>query len=88
MQPKCKNVEANLNNAPKSTVCSEPWWNNSGYNSFIPTVMQGNASDSSSLEQSVDGQSQSEDRINEEEDDTVKHSSPNSAPSQSGTFVS
>ncbi|KAL8480078.1 hypothetical protein ACS0TY_026856 [Phlomoides rotata] len=86
MQPKFKNVDredVNLDNVPKSTVCSERWWNNSGYNSFSPTVMRGNASDSSSLEQSVDGQSQSEDRTNEEEDDTVKHSSPNSTPLQS-----
>lgn len=86
MQPKSKSVnqgEANIYNAANSTVCSEPWWNNIGYNSFCPTAMQGNASDSSSLEQSVDGQSQSEGRINEE-DITVKLS-PNSTPLQPGT---
>ncbi|KAI3461104.1 hypothetical protein Pfo_017767 [Paulownia fortunei] len=77
MQPKSKSVnqgEANLYNVANSTVCSERWWNNTGYNSFSPAVMRGNASDSSSLEQSVDGQSQSEGGINEEDDDTVKHS--------------
>ncbi|KAK4419573.1 Nuclear transcription factor Y subunit A-1 [Sesamum alatum] len=77
MQSKSKSVnqgEANVYNVANSTVYSDPWWNNTGYNSFSPAMMRGNASDSSSLEQSVDGQSQSEGGINEEDDDTTKKS--------------
>nr|CAM12542.1 YA4 [Antirrhinum majus] len=77
MQSKSKSVsqgESNLYNVANSTVCSEPWWSNTGYNSFSPAMMRGNASDSSSLEHSVDGQSQSEGTRNEEADDTAKHS--------------
>ncbi|KAK6138329.1 hypothetical protein DH2020_027913 [Rehmannia glutinosa] len=77
MPSKSKNVEqepANLYNIANSTVRSDPWWNSTGYSSFSPTAMRGNASDSSSMEQSVDAQSQSEGGINEEDDNTGKHS--------------
>lgn len=76
MQPKSKivNQESNLYNVANSTVYSDPWWSNNGSNSFNPAMMRGNASDSSSLEQSVDGQSQSEGGMNEEDDDTTKRS--------------
>ncbi|KAL0370357.1 UNVERIFIED_CONTAM: Nuclear transcription factor Y subunit A-1 [Sesamum angustifolium] len=45
-------------------------------------MMRGNASDSSSLEQSADGQSHSEGGINEDDDETVKQS-PSKMPLQS-----
>ncbi|XP_011090024.1 nuclear transcription factor Y subunit A-1 isoform X2 [Sesamum indicum] len=85
MQPKSKTVnqgETNLYNGHNSTLCSEPWWNSTGFNSFSPAMMRGNASDSSSLEQSADGQSQSEGGINEDDDETVKQS-PSTMPLQS-----
>ncbi|KAK4407405.1 Nuclear transcription factor Y subunit A-1 [Sesamum angolense] len=85
MQSKSKSVNqgeaAGLYNVANSTLYSDPWWNNTGYNSFSPAMMRGNASDSSSLEQSVDGQSQSEGGINEEDDDTTKKS-PSGTPLQ------
>ncbi|KAK6138404.1 hypothetical protein DH2020_027878 [Rehmannia glutinosa] len=77
MPSKSKNVEqepANFYNIANSTVRSDPWWNSTGYSSFSPTAMRGNASDSSSMEQSADAQSQSEGGINEEDDNTGKHS--------------
>ncbi|KAL0419566.1 UNVERIFIED_CONTAM: Nuclear transcription factor Y subunit A-1 [Sesamum radiatum] len=85
MQSKSKSVNqgeaAGLYNVANSTLYSDPWWNNTGYNSFSPAMIRGNASDSSSLEQSVDGQSQSEGGINEEDDDTTKKS-PSGTPLQ------
>lgn len=80
MQSKSKTVnqaDADPYSATNSTLCSEPWWNNTAYNSFCPRTMRGSASDSSSTEQSGDGQSQSEG------DDTVKRS-PNITPFQAG----
>lgn len=80
MQSKSKTVnqaETEPYSAANSTVCSEPWWNNTAYNSFCPRAMRGSVSDSSSAEQSGDVQSQSEG------DDTVKDS-PNSTPLQPG----
>ncbi|KAK6119764.1 hypothetical protein DH2020_046486 [Rehmannia glutinosa] len=80
MQSKSKSVkegESNPYNVANSTVYSDPWWNNTGYNSFSPAMMRGNASESSSQEQSVDGQSQSESGINEEDDDANKQSPSN-----------
>ncbi|PIN12353.1 CCAAT-binding factor, subunit B (HAP2) [Handroanthus impetiginosus] len=73
--------EPNLYNVPNSNVYPDSWWNNTGYNSFPTTMMRGNASDSSSLEQSADGQSQSEGAMNEEDDDTTK-GSPSTTPVQ------
>lgn len=91
MQSKPKTAsqgEANLQNLTNSTVCSEPWWNNTGYNSFSPAVMRGNASDSSSTEQekSLDDQSQSEGRMNEEDNDTARKS-PSAVPLQPGSAL-
>lgn len=58
----------------KSTACAQPWWRSKGCNSFSSVMMQGNASDSSSLEveQSLDGQLQSDSEISEKDDDTSK----------------
>ncbi|KAL3828192.1 hypothetical protein ACJIZ3_016994 [Penstemon smallii] len=83
MQSKSKSVnqgESNLENVAKSTVCSEPWWSNTGYNSFSHTMMQGNASDSSSLEQSLDSRSQSEDRNYGMEDSSFQQVPPTLRP--------
>lgn len=66
--------EPNAYNGPRSAVYSEPWWNSAGYNPVSPGLMRGTASDSSSLEQSMDGQSQSDGGINEEEDDAPEKS--------------
>ncbi|KAL1539947.1 nuclear transcription factor Y subunit A-1-like [Salvia divinorum] len=76
MQSKPKSVnqeQPNLYNVATSTGYSDPWLNNNGFNSFSPMMMRENASDSSSPEQSVDEQSQSEGGINED-DETVKQS--------------
>ncbi|KAL2510835.1 Nuclear transcription factor Y subunit A-1 [Abeliophyllum distichum] len=78
MQSNTKRVnpgESNLYNVSNSRVRSEPWGSNTGYKPFPPAMMQGNASDSSSLEQSVDGQSQSEGGVNEEDDAAAKQTS-------------
>ncbi|KZV22141.1 nuclear transcription factor Y subunit A-1 [Dorcoceras hygrometricum] len=77
MQPNPKSVnqvESKLCNVGNSNVCSEPWWNNGGSTSFSRGMIRDKASDSSSLEQSADGHSQSEGGVNEEDDDAVKHS--------------
>ncbi|KAG8388997.1 hypothetical protein BUALT_Bualt02G0183600 [Buddleja alternifolia] len=86
MHSKSKSVNQggpNLYNATNSSVCSDHWWNSTGYSTFSPAMMRGNASDSSSLDQSADGQSQSEGGINEEDDDTPKQS-PSAIPLQPG----
>ncbi|GER57417.1 nuclear factor Y [Striga asiatica] len=75
---KSKNVHqegSSLYNIANSTVNPEPWWNNTGYGSFSHTLMRGNGSDSSSLEQSVDAHSLSEGGVNEE--DNTQKKSPN-----------
>lgn len=66
--------ETNAYNVPRSTVYPEPWWNGAVYTPVSPGLMRENASDSSSLEQSVDGQSQSDGGINEEDDDAPEKS--------------
>ncbi|CAA3013237.1 nuclear transcription factor Y subunit A-1-like [Olea europaea subsp. europaea] len=76
MQSNSKRVnpgESNLSNVSKSRVHSEPWGNYTG--PFPPEMMQGNASDSSSLEKSVDVQSQSEDGMNDEDAAAAKQTS-------------
>ncbi|KAK2967822.1 hypothetical protein RJ640_027716 [Escallonia rubra] len=57
-----------------SALYPEPWWRNNGYVSNSPAVMHGNASDSSSVERSIDGQSQCDSGRNEEDDDASKES--------------
>lgn len=83
MQSKSKysiQIEADRYNISSSTVCGEPWWRSTGYNSISPEAMRGNASDTSSLEQSIDdGHSQSDGGRNEEDDDATKESQ-NTAP--------
>ncbi|XP_060216025.1 nuclear transcription factor Y subunit A-1-like [Lycium barbarum] len=66
--------ETNAFNGARSTVYPEPWWNSAGYNPVSPGLMRENASDSSSLEQSADGQSQSDGGISEEDDDAPEKS--------------
>lgn len=66
--------ESNIYNAGNAGVCSEPWWSGAGNPPFNPAMMRGSASDSSSLEQSVDGRSQSESGINDEDGDSTKQS--------------
>ncbi|XP_014505025.1 nuclear transcription factor Y subunit A-1 [Vigna radiata var. radiata] len=74
-----------------NTVYSEPWWRGIHYNS-APKAMSGvNASNSSSLErpnadsESSEGQSLSNNGMNEEDDDATKESQP-TAPNQSGNY--
>ncbi|CAA0813231.1 Nuclear transcription factor Y subunit A-1 [Striga hermonthica] len=85
MLSKSKNVHqegTSFYNVANSTVNPEPWWNNTGYGSFSPhTLMRGNGSDSSSLEQSVDAHSLSEGGVNEE--DNTEKKSPNANRHQS-----
>jgi hypothetical protein len=50
-------AEANPFNVSNPTVWAEPWWNTMGYTSISPATVRGSVSDSSSLEQSMDGQS-------------------------------
>ncbi|XP_015056881.1 nuclear transcription factor Y subunit A-1 [Solanum pennellii] len=66
--------ETNAYNVPRSTVYPEPWWNGAVYTPVSPGLIRENASDSSSLEQSVDGQSQSDGGFNEEDDDAPEKS--------------
>ncbi|KAL8099572.1 hypothetical protein AgCh_032001 [Apium graveolens] len=78
-----KRVEDDPYSIPPSTLCSEPWWHNSGYNAVPPTMIQKNASETSSLEQSADGMSKSDGGQNEDDESTkdsqnnaVMHSEP------------
>ncbi|CAN4119875.1 unnamed protein product [Withania somnifera] len=66
--------ETNVYNGPQSTVYPELWWNSAVYNPVSPGLMREKASDSSSPEQSVDGQSQSDGGINDEDDDAPEKS--------------
>ncbi|CAL5352449.1 unnamed protein product [Camellia sinensis] len=87
MQSKSESVnqiEANPYNILPSAACSEPWWRSRNYNHISPTMIGGNASNSSSVEQSKDGESQSDDGL-DEEDDAIKESqitSPHSGREQ------
>ncbi|KAL6502999.1 hypothetical protein OROHE_024167 [Orobanche hederae] len=74
MPSKSKNVDQEQANLYNTANSNEPWWNNTGYISFPTTMIRGNASDTSSLEHSVDAQSQSEGGLNEEDDNTGRHS--------------
>ncbi|XP_051143635.1 nuclear transcription factor Y subunit A-1-like [Andrographis paniculata] len=78
MQSKSKSAnqgEASFYNVENSSSCFGPWWKNTGYNSFSHPMMKGDASETSSLEHSVDGLSQSEGAMNEEDDETIKQTS-------------
>lgn len=82
MQSKSENpnrIEANPYNISSSAACPEPWWRNMNYNSISPALIAGNTSNSSSMEQSRDGQSQSE-----EDDDAIIESQITASP-PSGT---
>ncbi|CAA0805795.1 Nuclear transcription factor Y subunit A-1 [Striga hermonthica] len=70
-----KEAEPNLYNVSNPSLYPDSWWNNAGFKSFNPAMIRGNASESSSREQSADGQSQSESGINEEDDDNAKQPS-------------
>ncbi|XP_047309254.1 nuclear transcription factor Y subunit A-1 [Impatiens glandulifera] len=58
-------IEANPYNFTQSISCPEPWWRSTGYNSSSPAVM-GTVSNSSSLDQSKDDNSESDDGVDEE----------------------
>jgi len=78
MQSKSENpnrIEANPYNISSAAACSEPWWRNMNYNSISPALIAGNTSNSSSMEQSRDGQSQSE-----EDDDAIIESQITASP--------
>ncbi|XP_074343227.1 nuclear transcription factor Y subunit A-1-like isoform X3 [Apium graveolens] len=77
-----KRVEDDPYSIPPSTLCSEPWWHNSGYNAVPPTMIQKNASETSSLEQSADGMSKSDGGQNEDDESTKD--SQNNAVMHSG----
>ncbi|CAI9106385.1 OLC1v1005525C1 [Oldenlandia corymbosa var. corymbosa] len=64
-------TEANQKKALDSSVCPDPWWDSVG---FSPAMVRGRGSDSSSLEKSMDDQSQSDSRTNDEDDDMSKQS--------------
>ncbi|GMQ00792.1 hypothetical protein CsSME_00047713 [Camellia sinensis var. sinensis] len=86
MQSKSKSasqVEANPYNISPSAVCAEPWWRSTGYNYVPPAVIGGNTSNSSSLEQSKDGQSQSDGALDEDEDDAIRESQISASPRSS-----
>ncbi|XVF04727.1 hypothetical protein REPUB_Repub05bG0110000 [Reevesia pubescens] len=66
-------LEPDPHGVPPTAVYSEPWWRNIGYGAISPGVRGGNASNSSSMEcpngsESNDGQSLSNDGLNEEDD--------------------
>nr|GMD23056.1 nuclear transcription factor Y subunit A-1-like [Ipomoea batatas] len=89
MQPNSKTanlVGANPHNIPHSGDSAEPWWKTAGYNSVPPGMVQGDASDSSSLEQSLDDQSQSDGGVNHEGDDGTEKSQT-SKPSHQGRML-
>ncbi|KAJ1410858.1 hypothetical protein SESBI_21667 [Sesbania bispinosa] len=73
------------------SVYSEPWWRGVGYNPVSQAMSGANGSNSSSLEcpngdsESSEGQSLSNNGLNEEDDDANKESQP-AAPNQSGNY--
>ncbi|KAA8549755.1 hypothetical protein F0562_001227 [Nyssa sinensis] len=73
-------------NISPSTVCFEPWWRSAGYNAISPAVIGGNASNSSSMEQSKDGQSESDGGLNEEDDDANKESQNAASTRSDGNY--
>lgn len=84
MQSKSKSVnqpESEPPNMQQTSSYSEPWWRSIGYNHISPPAAGGNVSNSTSLEctngasESNDGQSMSNDDLNEDDDDdTTKDS--------------
>ncbi|EPS57771.1 hypothetical protein M569_17046, partial [Genlisea aurea] len=67
--------EPRTDNAAGFTLYPNPWWNNAVYTSMNnQSTRYGNTSNSSSLEDSADGQSLSEGRINEEDEEASKQS--------------
>ncbi|CAK9164691.1 unnamed protein product [Ilex paraguariensis] len=89
MQSKSKNanrLQADSYNIPSSTLCSDPWWHGTGYNSISPAVVRGNASDSSSMEHSMNGQSRSDGGLNEDDDDANKESQSTALPRSDGSY--
>lgn len=84
MQSKSKSVNhlgSEPPNMQQTSSYSEPWWRSIGYNHISPPPAGGNVSNSTSLEctngasESNDGQSMSNDDLNEDDDDdTTKDS--------------
>ncbi|GAV56932.1 CBFB_NFYA domain-containing protein [Cephalotus follicularis] len=69
------------------SVYTEPWWRNVNYSATSSAVTRGNTSNSSSLEvpngsESNDGQSHSDDELNEDNEDATKE--PQTTTSQPG----
>ncbi|XP_051120674.1 nuclear transcription factor Y subunit A-1-like isoform X2 [Andrographis paniculata] len=84
--------EASPYNITNFSACTEPWRKSNRYNSLSHALMSRNASESSSLEQSADGQSHSEGGLYEEDEYIVKESkddgnkqSPRTLPLQQGS---
>ncbi|KAG9136273.1 hypothetical protein Leryth_003868 [Lithospermum erythrorhizon] len=76
MQPKSQTgcgMETNLYSISHSTS-SGSWWSGTAYASVMPVTKQGNASESSSFEQSIEAPSQSDAGVNEGDDAAAKHS--------------
>ncbi|XAR60370.1 hypothetical protein NMG60_11033715 [Bertholletia excelsa] len=79
-------MEANLYTFSPSAACSEPWWRGTSCNTISPAVVAGNASNSSSMEQSRDGHSQSDGGLDEEVDDGLKESQISASPHSDGNY--
>ena len=85
-------LQSDPNGAPSTTIYYEPWCSSMGYSPFPLPVVGGNASSSTSLEfpnggsESNDGQSVSNNDVNDEEDDVSKEVQATGSP-HSGTSL-
>ena len=93
MQSKSEtNNQLDSNGAPSTSIYYEPWWRGMGYNTFPLPVVGGNASSSTSLEfpnggsESNDGQSVSNNDVNDEEDDVSKEVQATGSPHSGTSF--
>ncbi|KAL0558783.1 hypothetical protein IC582_003365 [Cucumis melo] len=93
MQSKSEtNNQLDPNGAPSTSIYYEPWWRGMGYNTFPLPVVGGNASSSTSLEfpnggsESNDGQSVSNNDVNDEEDDVSKEVQATGSPHSAGSY--
>jgi len=83
--------KSNPHSFTPNNVYAEPWWRGIQYNSVPQAISRVNASNSSSLErpnedsESSEGQSLSNNGLNEEDDDATKESQP-TAPNQTGAL--
>ncbi|CAI9774497.1 unnamed protein product [Fraxinus pennsylvanica] len=73
--PKNSNLrESSFYEVSNSTLLSESWRKKTGYSSFPTVMMLGHVSDSTSLEQAMDGHSHTEDVTNDEDAAAAKQS--------------